>query len=97
MFPFVDIASGGNVLKFAENIKNTLESTPDDVKIIPGHEPLSNKEELIQIGLPQTLKYWETGFIKAFNTINYISVLKAVIFYAFSKIMVRSLYLELLR
>ena len=47
MFPFVDINSGGNVLKFTENVKTTIDSISDDVKIIPGHGPLSNKEELI--------------------------------------------------
>ena len=46
MFPFVDLDSGGNVLKFTENIGNILETVPDDVKIIPGHGPLSNKEDL---------------------------------------------------
>ena len=47
MFPFIDIATGGNVLSFADNIKATIDSIPDDAKIIPGHGPLSNKQELI--------------------------------------------------
>jgi cyclase len=47
MFPFIDIATGGNVLSFADNIQATIDSTSDDVKIIPGHGPLSNKQELI--------------------------------------------------
>jgi len=47
MFPFVDIKSGGNVLKFADNVLKTIDSIADDVKIIPGHGPLSNKKELI--------------------------------------------------
>ncbi len=99
MFPFVDIASGGNVLSFADNVKRTIESIPDDVKIIPGHGPLSNKEELIayhsmlhdsiqfvqqnidagmtlekliEIGLPNELKSWETGFIKAEKWLSFI-------------------------
>jgi len=99
MFPFVDIASGGNVLRFAYNVKRTIDSIPDDVKIIPGHGPLSNKEELItfynmlqdsiqfvqqnidkgmtldgllEIGLPDNLKSWETGFIKADKWLTFI-------------------------
>lgn len=99
MFPFVDIASGGNVLSFADNVKRTLDSVPDDVKIIPGHGPLSNKEELISYykmlqdsihfvqqnldkdmtleqllenGLPDNLKSWATGFIKADSWLTFI-------------------------
>ena len=47
MFPFIDIATGGNVLSFADNIKVTIDSISDDAKVIPGHGPLSNKQELI--------------------------------------------------
>ncbi len=99
MFPFVDIDSGGNVLSFADNIKKIIDSVPDDVKIIPGHGPLSNKEELISYykmlqdsiqivqqnvnhgmtleqllenGLPDDLKSWETGFIKADKWLTFI-------------------------
>ena len=99
MFPFVDIASGGNVLKFTDNVKKSIESIPDDIKIIPGHGPLSNKdeliiyykmlqdsiqyvqqninkgmtlEELLEKGLPDDLKSWETGFIKADKWITFI-------------------------
>lgn len=99
MFPFVDIDSGGNVLSFADNIKIIIDSVPDDVRIIPGHGPLSNKEELISYykmlqdsiqivqqnvnqgmtleqllenGLPDDLKSWETGFIKADKWLTFI-------------------------
>lgn len=99
MFPFVDIDSGGNVLSFADNIKKIIDSVPDDVRIIPGHGPLSNKEELISYykmlqdsiqivqqnvnqgmtleqllenGLPDDLKSWETGFIKADKWLTFI-------------------------
>ncbi len=99
MFPFIDIATGGNVLSFADNVKRAIDSVPDDVKIIPGHGPLSNKEELItyykmlqdsirfvqqnldksmtleeilKIGLPEHLKSWETGFIKADKWLTFI-------------------------
>ena len=99
MFPFVDIATGGNVLSFTDNVKRTIDSVPDDVKIIPGHGPLSNKEELViyhkmlhdsiqyvkqnvdkgmaleeilEIGLPEHLKSWETGFIEADKWLTFI-------------------------
>lgn len=99
MFPFVDIASGGNVLSFAENVNTIINSIPDDALIIPGHGPLSNKQELIiyqnmlqdsislveqnlekgmtleeivENGLPEKLKRWETGFIKADNWLTFI-------------------------
>jgi len=99
MFPFVDIASGGNVLNFADNVKRTIDSIPDDVRIIPGHGSLSNKqeliayhqmlrdsiqfvqqnidkgmalEELIATGIPNYLKAWETGFIKADKWLTFI-------------------------
>ena len=99
MFPFVDIATGGNVLGFADNVKRAIDSVPDDVNIIPGHGPLSNKgelityykmlqdsirfvqqnldkgmtlEEILKIGLPEHLKSWETGFIKADKWLTFI-------------------------
>jgi len=98
-FPFVDIATGGNVLSFADNVKRTIDSVPDDVKIIPGHGPLSNKkelviyhkmlhdsiqyvkqnvnkgmalEEILEKGLPDDLKPWASGFIKADRWITFI-------------------------
>ena len=99
IFPFIDINSGGNVLSFAKNVKKTIDSIADDVKIIPGHGPLSNKQELItyykmlqdsiqlvqqkidkgmtqeeilENGLPDNLKAWETGFIKADTWLSFI-------------------------
>ena len=45
-FPFVDTESGGNVVGLTENIAKILERLPNDVKIIPGHGPLSTKEDL---------------------------------------------------
>ena len=46
MFPFVDLASGGNVLKLIRNIDAILDLLPEDVIIIPGHGPLSNIQNL---------------------------------------------------
>lgn len=45
-FPFVDIAHGGNVLNMAKNIKNVLGMIDQETKVIPGHGPLSNKNDL---------------------------------------------------
>ncbi|HYG64617.1 MAG TPA: MBL fold metallo-hydrolase [Thermoanaerobaculia bacterium] len=45
-FPFVDLASGGSVLGLTRNIKAVLGRLPADVKIIPGHGPLSTKADL---------------------------------------------------
>lgn len=45
-FPFVDLNSGGNVIGYTENIAKMLELFPADVKIIPGHGPLADIEDL---------------------------------------------------
>lgn len=55
-FPFVDLDHGGNVLNMAKNIGLVLSEIKDDTKIIPGHGPLANKEELraFKVMLEQT-------------------------------------------
>ena len=45
-FPFVDLDSGGDVESFTQNIETVLGQLADDVKIIPGHGPLSSKDDL---------------------------------------------------
>jgi len=45
-FPFVDLASGGSVQGMAENVGKILGQLPADVKIIPGHGPLSTVADL---------------------------------------------------
>ncbi|NOY66256.1 MAG: MBL fold metallo-hydrolase [Gammaproteobacteria bacterium] len=45
-FPFVDIDTGGNVLKMAANVKKVLALIDDKTIIIPGHGPLSTKVDL---------------------------------------------------
>jgi hypothetical protein len=45
-FPFVDMDSGGSVEGLTANIAKVLTMVPDDVKIIPGHGPLSTKADL---------------------------------------------------
>jgi cyclase len=45
-FPFVDLTSGGSVVGLVENHEKLLKQIPDDIKIIPGHGPLSTKAEM---------------------------------------------------
>ncbi len=42
-FPFVDVGSGGSVRGFMRNLATVLEMVPDDVHVIPGHGPLTDK------------------------------------------------------
>jgi len=44
--PFIDIENGGSVRGLIANIEKVLATVPDDVKIIPGHGPLSDKAGL---------------------------------------------------
>ena len=44
--PFVDVASGGSVQGMIDNDEKAIQSLPDDVKIIPGHGPLSGKADV---------------------------------------------------
>ena len=45
-FPFVDLGSGGSVQGMAENVAKVIAAVPADVKIIPGHGPLSTLDDL---------------------------------------------------
>lgn len=45
-FPFVDLDSGGDVVTYTANVKQVLDKVSDDVKLIPGHGPLSSKADL---------------------------------------------------
>ena len=45
-FPFIDTANGGDVRNYIANVKKALGEMDADVKVIPGHGPLSNKAEL---------------------------------------------------
>jgi cyclase len=44
--PFVDVSSGGSVRGLVENVEKAMGSLPEDVKVIPGHGPLSSKAEV---------------------------------------------------
>ena len=45
-FPFVDLASGGDVVGYIKNVESVIARLPSDVKIIPGHGPLSTLDDL---------------------------------------------------
>jgi cyclase len=45
-YPYIDLSSGGSVEGYMNNIENILSELPDNIKIIPGHGPLGNKEDL---------------------------------------------------
>ena len=45
-FPVADLEAGGNALRIRENVATLLALLPDDVRIIPGHGPLTDKAEL---------------------------------------------------
>ena len=42
-FPYVDVGSGGSVRGYMRNLSTVLEMVPDDVRVIPGHGPLTDK------------------------------------------------------
>jgi cyclase len=45
-FPFIDLASGGSVKGLIANVDKILEQLPADVKVIPGHGPVSTADDL---------------------------------------------------
>jgi glyoxylase-like metal-dependent hydrolase (beta-lactamase superfamily II) len=45
-FPFVDLSSGGSVQGLTRNVAELIARLPADVKIIPGHGPLSTIDDL---------------------------------------------------
>ena len=46
IFPFIDLDSGGSVQGMIAGDEKVLAEVPDDAKIIPGHGPLGNKQDL---------------------------------------------------
>ena len=47
-FPYVDLGSGGSVQGYMGNVKGVIDRVPSNVKIIPGHGPLSTVDDLKQ-------------------------------------------------
>ncbi len=46
-YPFIDTASGGNVLHAMTSLDAVIRLIDDETKVIPGHGPMSNKAELV--------------------------------------------------
>lgn len=46
MYPFIDLAGGGDVQGYLDNVKKLIEIIPADAKIIPGHGLLATKKDL---------------------------------------------------
>ena len=40
-FPFIDVESGGSINGMIEGVEKVMAQVPADVKIIPGHGPVS--------------------------------------------------------
>ena len=45
-FPFIDVDSGGSIDGMISGVENAIAQLPPDVKIIPGHGPLSNLDDV---------------------------------------------------
>ena len=45
-FPFIDIDSGGSIDGMIDGVEKAIAQLPPDVKIIPGHGPLSNLDDV---------------------------------------------------
>jgi len=46
MFPFMDVANGGDIKNWVKQLDAVISSVPADVKIIPGHGPVVGIAEL---------------------------------------------------
>lgn len=46
-YPFIDTASGGNVVNAMNSLDAVIRVIDDETKVIPGHGPMSNKAELV--------------------------------------------------
>ena len=46
MFPFLDVANGGDIVDWARDLDTILASLPADARIIPGHGPLGGAADL---------------------------------------------------
>jgi cyclase len=47
-FPFVDLDSGGSVLGLATAVERLMAELPADVRVIPGHGPVSGREDVLR-------------------------------------------------
>ncbi len=47
-FPYIDIGSGGSVSGYIDNLNTVLGMVPDDIHVIPGHGPLTDKAAIVR-------------------------------------------------
>jgi cyclase len=45
-FPFIDVESGGGINGMIDGVEKVLAEVPPDVKVIPGHGPVSNLDDV---------------------------------------------------
>lgn len=45
-FPFIDVESGGSINGMIDGVEKTIAQLPPDVKVIPGHGPLSTLDDV---------------------------------------------------
>jgi glyoxylase-like metal-dependent hydrolase (beta-lactamase superfamily II) len=45
-FPFIDVDSGGSINGMIDAVEKVIGQLPPDVKIIPGHGPISNLDDV---------------------------------------------------
>jgi glyoxylase-like metal-dependent hydrolase (beta-lactamase superfamily II) len=45
-FPFIDVDSGGSVNGMIDAVERVIAQLPPDVKVIPGHGPVSNLDDV---------------------------------------------------
>jgi glyoxylase-like metal-dependent hydrolase (beta-lactamase superfamily II) len=45
-FPFIDVDSGGSIQGMIDGVEKAIADLPADVKVIPGHGPLSNLDDV---------------------------------------------------
>lgn len=47
-FPYIDLAAGGSVMGYRDNVSAILDKLNDKTKVIPGHGDLASKNELLK-------------------------------------------------
>src|SRR5256885_15131244 len=45
-FPFIDVSSGGSIDGMIDGVEKAIAQLPADVKVIPGHGPVSNLDDV---------------------------------------------------
>ncbi len=73
-FPFIDLGSGGTVQGLTKNIEQVLTMIDDSWAVIPGHGPLSDKEDLSKtLGMLQQSITWMREQLAAGKSLEAIS------------------------